>query len=607
MISRLFNSLKNEYEIPIPWRMYITIGALWFLMVCIVIYGFYTAMEINIKYPKLINAAGVLKTESTAVRLLFNDIFLYRKNIDIDNLLLLSHLRKIEISAGILTGEAFVFHGLFGSKKDTDERMIVNRINEHVEELKQIIEAVKRRENIWQGEEIKKQYNVILHAIVFNAEDAGTSLAQLKENKVKQYKNTQVALLIISLFILLLAVLIFRRFEHNKGKDIFELNRIKRALEKKILGQKHTEEALKENELRYRSLVEHTDNAVAIYEAVNNGEDFNIKDFNRKAEAVEKIKREDIIGRPVTEVFPGVKDFGIFDVFRRVWETGKPENFPLGFYKDNRLSGWRDNYVYKLPNGEIVAVYKDESDRMKILEEREILIKELGNKNQELEYFTYMVSHDLKSPLITIQGYLKLIEKNLSKDNSADIKDDIKKINNAAERMGRLLDELLKVSRAGRLVDVRGLVSFDKLVKEALESLNGQLTARNARIDIAHDLPAVYADGSRVHEMLMNLIDNALKYSDKTDSRIEIGFHKNSDEIIYYVRDNGIGIDPVNHEIIFGLFNKLDPDSEGTGAGLAIVKRIVEAHGGRIWVESEGLGQGSTFCFTFTGSSSKPV
>jgi len=607
MISRLFNSLKNGYEIPIPWRMYIAIGALWFLMVCIVIYGFYTAMEINTKYPKLINAAGVLKTESTAVRLLFNDLFLYGKNSDIDNLRLLSHLRKIEISAGILTGEAFVSRGLFGSKKDTDERMIVARINEHVEELKQIIKAEERGENIWQGEEIKKQYNIILQAIVFNAEDAGTSLAQLKENKVKQYKNTQVALLVISLFILLLAILIFRRFEHNKGKDIFELNRIKRALEKKILWQKHTEDALMASESRYRTLVEHTDNAVAIYEAVNNGEDFKIKDFNRKAETVEKIKREDIIGRLVTEVFPGVKDFGIFDVFRRVWETGKPENFPLGFYKDNRLSGWRDNYIYKLPNGEIVAVYRDESERMKILEEREILIKELGSKNLELEYFAYMVSHDLKSPLITIQGYLKLIEKNLSKDNSADIKDDIEKINNAAERMGRLLDELLKVSRAGRLVDVRELLSFDRLAKEALESLSGQINARNARIDIAHDLPAVYADDLRVHEMLVNLIDNALKYSDKTDPRIEVGFRKNSGEAVYYVRDNGIGVDPANHEIIFGLFNKLDPDSEGTGAGLAIVKRIVEAHGGRIWVESEGLGQGSTFCFTFTGSGSKPV
>jgi len=131
-----------------------------------------------------------------------------------------------------------------------------------------------------------------------------------------------------------------------------------------------------------------------------------------------------------------------------------------------------------------------------------------------------------------------------------------------------------------------------------MDSVAGRLAEVNARIDIEPDLPKVYVDSSRIQEMLVNLLDNALKFCDKSGPYIELGVRSTGQENIFFVRDNGIGIDPGHHEKIFGLFNKLDPRSEGTGAGLAIAKRIVEVHGGRIWVESEGAGKGTTFCFT---------
>ena len=130
-------------------------------------------------------------------------------------------------------------------------------------------------------------------------------------------------------------------------------------LHKKTIEALNVEKKLKENEERYRNLFEHMSSAVAIYEAVNNGEDFIFKDFNTAAEKIEKISRDLLIGKSVLEIFPAVKDFGIFEVFQRVYRTGKPEYYPVSFYKDNRISGWRDNYIDRLSSGEIVAIYDD--------------------------------------------------------------------------------------------------------------------------------------------------------------------------------------------------------------------------------------------------------
>ena len=143
-----------------------------------------------------------------------------------------------------------------------------------------------------------------------------------------------------------------------------ELEQRIHALEEEVIKLKTVGEELCENETRYRALFENTLDGVAVYEAIDNGEDFVFKDLNRSGERIENISKKDIIGKCVTEAFPGVKDFGIFKVFQRVWRTGKPEFFPEAGYKDDRDSGtWRENWVYKLANGEVVAVYDDITER----------------------------------------------------------------------------------------------------------------------------------------------------------------------------------------------------------------------------------------------------
>ncbi len=148
------------------------------------------------------------------------------------------------------------------------------------------------------------------------------------------------------------------------------INSIEQAVRQRRieLEKFRAEEAISTSEARYRELFDGINAGVAVYEAVDDGRDFIFRDFNRGAERIEKIKKEELIGRPVTEVFPGVKDFGLLDVFRRVWRTGEPESHPIALYRDNRVSGWKENYVYKLPSGEVVAVYEDVTERQRVYE-----------------------------------------------------------------------------------------------------------------------------------------------------------------------------------------------------------------------------------------------
>jgi signal transduction histidine kinase len=231
--------------------------------------------------------------------------------------------------------------------------------------------------------------------------------------------------------------------------------------------------------------------------------------------------------------------------------------------------------------------------------EREDLIAALEAQNAELERFAYSVSHDLKSPLITIRGYIGALSEDLTEGNTEAVIDDARRISNAADKMAALLNDVLELSRIGRVVNPPQDVPLGDLADEALELVTAQIEQRNIQVEISPNLPIVYGDRGRLLEVLQNLIDNAIKYvGDQPQPRIEIGSRRDDNGTVCYVRDNGIGIEPRYHEKIFRLFDQLDQSVEGTGIGLALVKRIVEVHGGRVWVESEGLGQGARFCFT---------
>jgi len=305
------------------------------------------------------------------------------------------------------------------------------------------------------------------------------------------------------------------------------------------------------------------------------------------------------IVRPVRSVARVIIDINAGKTSSRFDYAGnqKDEIVQLGLIFNDMLDTLEDK------NRQLI-VYQGELET-KVLElaarqqDRENLIEELEAKNAELERFTYTVSHDLKSPLITIRGFLGLLEEDAAAGDAERMQSDIARITEAAEKMQWLLNDLLELSRIGRLMHPPEDIPLKEIVGEAVEMVSGRLNAKNVQVKIAADRQLLHGDRQRLREVFENLLDNAVKcMGSQPVPAIAIGTRPAGDEIVYYVQDNGIGLAPQYREKIFGLFEKLDSTVEGTGVGLAIVKRIIEVHGGRIWVESEGVSCGSTFCFT---------
>jgi PAS domain S-box-containing protein len=320
----------------------------------------------------------------------------------------------------------------------------------------------------------------------------------------------------------------------------------------------------------------------------------------------------DIIGKYNVLSDMNLEKQGVLPAVRAVFSERRPARFSIPWKSadagDVDFSGGRDMYIDASlfpildARGElthVVCQWVDITERRLIEQQREKLIQHLEQKNAELERFTYTVSHDLKSPLITIKGFAGLLEDDVRMSDPVRLRNDARRVVNAAEKMQDLLSDLLELSRVGKVLSPPARVPFGKITREAVELLEGPLKERGARVEISPDLPDVNGDHVRIREVMVNLIENAIKYSgNRPDPVIRIGVDRGGDEPIFFVQDNGIGIDPRYLERIFQLFEKLDPAIPGTGIGLPIVKQIIEMHGGRIWVESEGPGKGTTFRFT---------
>ncbi|NKN32068.1 PAS domain-containing sensor histidine kinase [Marichromatium bheemlicum] len=232
---------------------------------------------------------------------------------------------------------------------------------------------------------------------------------------------------------------------------------------------------------------------------------------------------------------------------------------------------------------------------------------ELRQRTDELTRFTYTVSHDLKSPLVTIRTFLGFLERDLAGGDAARVAKDLDFIRNASERMTRLLDELLELSRIGRLINEPTEFRLHEVIEEVLALVAGRIVERGVEV-VVHEAPVwVQGDRPRLTEVFLNLLDNAVKFmGEQPAPRIEIGVEREDEALVVVVADNGKGIDPRHLHKIFGLFERLDREGDGTGIGLTLVQRIVEVHGGRIWAESPGPGLGARFCFTLGALELRP-
>jgi PAS domain S-box-containing protein len=363
-----------------------------------------------------------------------------------------------------------------------------------------------------------------------------------------------------------------------------------------VTEKKMAEQALRETESRTRALL----NAIPdmIFELDRDG---TFLSFIKSQEADLVVPPADFVGRKVEDLFPVTISSPTLFGIERALATGLPFVFEYRLASRGEPKDYEARIVASGPD-RVLTMIRDITARKLAEAEREQLIQELENKNAELERFTYTVSHDLKAPLITIKGFVGFMQQDAISGNAERLNKDIQRVSDAANKMQQLLNELLELSRIGRLMNAPERVPFETLLGEALELTHGSLSASGARVRVEEGLPAVFGDRRRLVEMLQNLLDNAAKFMGaQPDPLIEVGLRGHDyDKPVFFIRDNGMGIAPQYHERIFGLFNKLDPKSQGTGVGLALVRRIIEVHGGRIWVESEE-GKGATFCFTLQG------
>ena len=288
------------------------------------------------------------------------------------------------------------------------------------------------------------------------------------------------------------------------------------------------------------------------------------------------------------------------------WEYQNPI-LNLDFFLIDRIIRWPDERDVRLEIAIDVTSVKEAERELQLyktnLEELvKVRTQELNNIIDELESFSYSVSHDLRAPLRGIMSFAAFLDEDYRDKLGDEGKDQLKEIQTGAARMNQLIDDLLTLSRISRIKNPFENVDMASLIDSVINRISFDIKEKNVDLVIEKNIPMIFCDRIKMGEVFLNLVNNAIKFSSKNNKerpKVEIGYVQEEGFHKFYVKDNGIGIAPQYHQQIFGIFRRLHTSNEyeGTGAGLSIVKRVIEEHGGNIWVESEP-GKGAVFYFT---------
>lgn len=387
----------------------------------------------------------------------------------------------------------------------------------------------------------------------------------------------------------------------DMAKVMEDLREERAALEREIMARENVQQALQRSKEVFHAIVESAPTAVVMIDP--NGD---IELVNAETERLFGYTRKELIGKPVEILVPPRFKFDHPEFRKRYLEN--PATRRMGAGRDlygRRKDGTEVAVEIGLNPIEaeegifVLSAIVDITERQRTEREIRRINAELMNKNEEIQQFVYTVSHDLKSPLVTCKGFVGVAREDLKEGLLEDVESSLARIEHATDRMSQLIQDLLQLSRIGTIRNEPEEIDVVELVQSAISDLSSRLEGVRAVVSVQRDLPRVVADRVRLAQVFENLLTNAVKYGCGHDQpAVVIEGCIDAGEVRYCVRDNGSGIAPQFHERIFGLFERLESNTDGTGVGLAAVSRIMEAHGGRAWVESE-VGQGAAFWLAF--------
>ena len=376
-----------------------------------------------------------------------------------------------------------------------------------------------------------------------------------------------------------------------------ELAQTNKQLRREIDERERTEAELRESEEKYSTLVEDSQTGIYI------DQDGKIVFANETFAKMYKYSKEELLGLETWRLaHPDDREFTNEMRERRLRGEPVPVDYEAkGLTKDGETIWIRRKNARIEFHGKpaILGNIVDISAQMRVE-------KQLRKRNEEMKNFVHVVSHDLKTPIIGIQGFTARLSQHLKDKLGQKGTTYLAQIEASACRMERLVADLLALSKLGQVACDFHHVSSSEIVRNVTSALKPRLKEKGIRLHVGDGLPMIYCDPERVHQVFENLVVNAIKYLGAiTEPTIEIGFVDTGPAYQFHVKDNGVGIDPANHRKIFEMFERLKDaeDAEGTGLGLAIVEKIVEDHGGKVWLESS-QGEGATFYFTIPKKSS---